>query len=95
MTDQLLEIAHALGRPRRLHVLRLLGERGLRVTTVADAAGIAKSTAAHHLRVLVEAGLVERVQHRGIVVYRWGAIRWQLRGERTARTPPPSGSTTL
>lgn len=95
MTDQLLLIAHALGHPVRLHVLRLLGEDGLGVTAVADAAGIAKATAAHHLYVLAGAGLVERVEYRNWVRYRWGEIRWQLRGERRRRVPPPSGSTTL
>jgi DNA-binding transcriptional ArsR family regulator len=76
--DQLLVIAHALGHPVRLHVLRLVGETGMGVVAVAQAAGIAKATAHHHLGVLEAAALVERVRWKGRVFYRWGQTRWAL-----------------
>lgn len=92
MTDQLLLLAHALGHPVRLHVLRLLGEDGLGVTAVAEATGIAKGTAAHHLYVLAGAGLVERVEWRHCVLYRWGETRWYLRGVRREPAPLQPGA---
>ena len=60
-----LEIAsrqlEALGNPVRLSVYRLLvraGAEGLPVGAVQDRLGVAASTLSHHLKRLVEAGLV-------------------------------------
>jgi DNA-binding transcriptional ArsR family regulator len=51
----------ALGHEARLSIFRLLvkaGEEGLRVGDIAEHLGLAPSTLAHHLSVLVDAGLV-------------------------------------
>jgi DNA-binding transcriptional ArsR family regulator len=51
----------ALGHDARLSIYRLLvkaGDEGLRVGDIAEHLDLAPSTLAHHLRALVEAGLV-------------------------------------
>lgn len=51
----------ALGHDARLSIFRLLvkaGESGLRVGDIGEHLGLAPSTLAHHLSVLVDAGLV-------------------------------------
>lgn len=51
----------ALGHDARLSIYRLLvkaGDDGLRVGEIAEHLGLAPSTLAHHLKALVEAGLV-------------------------------------
>ncbi|MBQ2259929.1 MAG: helix-turn-helix transcriptional regulator [Loktanella sp.] len=51
----------ALGHDARLSIFRLLvkaGPEGLRVGEIGDHLGLAASTLAHHLSMLVEAGLV-------------------------------------
>jgi DNA-binding transcriptional ArsR family regulator len=51
----------ALGHDARLSIYRLLvkaGDGGLRVGEIAEHLGLAPSTLAHHLKALVEAGLV-------------------------------------
>lgn len=51
----------ALGHPARLDVFRLLvraGHGGLTVGQIRDSLGLAPSTLAHHLRSLVDAGLI-------------------------------------
>ena len=57
----------ALGHDARLAIFRLLvraGHDGLTVGQIADHLGLAPSTQAHHLRTLVDAGLV-RQEKRG------------------------------
>ncbi|WP_439121908.1 ArsR/SmtB family transcription factor [Marivita sp.] len=51
----------ALGHEARLQIFRLLvraGHTGLTVSQITDHSGLAASTQAHHLKMLVEAGLV-------------------------------------
>ena len=51
----------ALGAPVRLEIYRLLiraGETGMTITHIQQRTGIARSTLSHHLRRLVEGGLV-------------------------------------
>ena len=51
----------ALGHDARLSIYRLLvkaGDGGLRVGEIAEHQGLAPSTLAHHLKALVDAGLV-------------------------------------
>ena len=51
----------ALGHDARLSIYRLLvkaGDEGLRVGEIAEHLGLAPSTLAHHLKALVDAGLV-------------------------------------
>ena len=53
----------ALGNEHRVAILRLLvraGADGLNVTALREALAIPASTMAHHLRILVEGGLVEQ-----------------------------------
>jgi DNA-binding transcriptional ArsR family regulator len=51
----------ALGAPVRLEIYRLLiraGEPGMTITHIQQRTGIARSTLSHHLRRLIEGGLV-------------------------------------
>ncbi len=51
----------ALGSPVRLEIYRLLiraGETGMTITRIQQRTGIARSTLSHHLRRLIEGGLV-------------------------------------
>lgn len=54
---------------RRRIVRSLIDEEGLYAGEVADRAGIARSTASHHLTTLREAGVVERDRHGNHVRY--------------------------
>src|SRR3954462_9103265 len=56
----------ALGHPARTTILGLLHERAATVTELAVALGRPKSTAAHHVKVLQEAGLVRVVGTRRV-----------------------------
>ena len=56
----------ALSHPLRTAVLGLLHERAATVTELAVAVGRPKSTVAHHVRVLHEAGLVQVVRTRRV-----------------------------
>jgi DNA-binding transcriptional ArsR family regulator len=69
----------AIGHPLRTTILGLLHERAASVTELAAAVERPKSTVAHHVKVLVEAGLVRVVRTRRV-----RAIEERLYG-RTAR----------
>jgi DNA-binding transcriptional ArsR family regulator len=56
----------ALGHPLRNTILGLLHERAATVTELATALGRPKSTVAHHVKVLAEAGLVQVVRTRRV-----------------------------
>src|SRR3954454_11880714 len=56
----------ALSHPLRTTILGLLHERAATVTELAAAVGRPKSTVAHHVKVLREAGLVEVVRTRRV-----------------------------
>ena len=70
----------ALGHPLRNTILGLLHERAASVTELSAAVGRPKSTVAHHVKVLAEAGLVRVVRTRRV-----RAIEEAFYG-RTART---------
>lgn len=70
----------ALGNPLRNTVLGLLHERAATVTELSAAVGRPKSTVAHHVKVLADAGLVQVVRTRQV-----RAIEEAFYG-RTART---------
>jgi DNA-binding transcriptional ArsR family regulator len=101
--DSILAIARAISCPTRLFILQLVGEAGRSVTEVARQTEIAPSTACHHLRVLLHAGLVERVKRGRERVYRWGlervSLAWQRVPQRDADDtwfsgpPAPTDST--
>ena len=69
----------AMGHPLRTTILGLLHERAATVTELAIAVERPKSTVAHHVKVLTEAGLVQVVRTRRV-----RAIEERLYG-RTAR----------
>lgn len=50
---------HALGEPTRMRIVELLAEGSMTVGDIADSLGIRQPQASKHLRVLLEAGLVE------------------------------------
>ena len=56
----------AIGHPLRTTILGLLHERAATVTELAVALGRPKSTVAHHVKVLTEAGLVQVVRTRRV-----------------------------
>jgi DNA-binding transcriptional ArsR family regulator len=56
----------ALGNPLRTTILGLLHERAASVTELAIATGRPKSTLAHHVKVLADAGLVRVVRTRQV-----------------------------
>lgn len=56
----------AIGHPLRTAILGLLHERAATVTELAEALERPKSTVAHHVKVLVEAGLVRVVRTRRV-----------------------------
>src|SRR6188474_174287 len=69
----------ALSHPMRNTILGLLHERAATVNELAEALGRPKSTVAHHVKVLAEAGLVQIVRTRRV-----RAIQERFYG-RTAR----------
>lgn len=69
----------ALGHPLRNTILGLLHERAATVNELAEALGRPKSTVAHHVKVLTEAGLLQVVRTRRV-----RAIQERFYG-RTAR----------
>jgi len=83
--------ARALGHPIRNTILGLLHERAATVTELAIAVGRPKSTVAHHVKVLADAGLLQVVRTRRV-----RAIEERFYG-RTARMfyvalePSPEG----
>lgn len=56
----------ALGDPLRVHILDLVLERAMSVTDLAGMLGRAKGTVAHHVDVLVDAGLLAVVRTRQV-----------------------------
>jgi len=60
------EQVKALSHPLRTVVLRLLHERAATVSELAAALGRPKSTVAHHVKVLTEAGLLQVVRTRRV-----------------------------
>src|SRR6187551_2410542 len=56
----------AIGHPLRTTILGLLHERAATVTELAAAVGRPKSTVAHHVKVLGDAGLVQVVRTRRV-----------------------------
>lgn len=74
----LLIVARALACPSRLFLLQCLGEQGLPLVEAARRAELAPSTAHHHLRVLIAAGLATRMGHGRRARYAWSPTRCAL-----------------
>jgi len=85
---QILRIARAIGCPSRLALLQTLGEKGCSLSAAASTVGVSPSTAAHHLDVLMKAGLVTKTPRGRLAIYKWSRNRWQL-----ARMSPPAATT--
>jgi DNA-binding transcriptional ArsR family regulator len=83
--EKMVIVARAIASPTRLGVLRLLGERGCSLSTVARTMGLSVSTTAHHLSVLVQAGLVTKTPRGRECIYTWSRSRWAL-----SRLSPPA-----
>lgn len=67
LADTLATVLASVADPSRMRVLSLMAAhepRPMSVTEVTEALGCAQSTASHHLKVLVAAGLVQ-VEHTG------------------------------
>jgi DNA-binding transcriptional ArsR family regulator len=60
------EQVRAIGDPLRTTILGLLHERAATVTELATAVGRPKSTVAHHVKVLTEAGILQVVRTRRV-----------------------------
>ncbi len=61
--DEFADMMRALGHPVRLSILRILSEKAQNdccCTDVTDCLPLAQSTVSQHIKVLVDAGLVER-----------------------------------
>ncbi len=60
--DDLANLLRALGHPARLKVLRVIAERETSCccADVTDCMTLAQSTVSQHIKVLLEAGLIER-----------------------------------
>jgi ArsR family transcriptional regulator len=66
---ELAVLAHALGHPARVRILRLLADRPLCICgEIVEALPLAQSTVSQHLKVLREAGLL-RATERGARVF--------------------------
>ena len=86
--EQLVVIARVIGCEARLHLLRVLGEGGLSLTDAAHEAGLAPSTAHHHLVQLVDAGLAVRQRRGRQRIYKWGSTRASLHFEHVPPSSP-------
>lgn len=61
--DELADVMRALGHPVRLSILRILAEKAQHdccCTDVTDCLPLAQSTVSQHIKVLLDAGLVQR-----------------------------------
>jgi len=83
--EKIVAIARAISCPTRLGILRMLGERGLSLSEAARLSNVSVSTAAFHLSVLVDAGLVTKTPRGRECIYRWSRSRWAL-----SRMSPPA-----
>lgn len=63
---EIMAVAKALGNEVRLNILELLGEGGLNINEIAERLKIPVSTAALHVKVLENAGLIETELQPGI-----------------------------
>jgi len=74
-------ISKAISCPTRMFLLGAIGPEGCTVTEAAERAEVTVSTASHHLRHLVAAGLARMKRQGRTHVYRWGKDRWYLVSE--------------
>jgi DNA-binding transcriptional ArsR family regulator len=75
---KLVVISKAISCPTRMFLLGVIGPEGCTVTDAAERAEVTVSTASHHLRHLVAAGLARMKRQGRTHVYQWGKDRWFL-----------------
>lgn len=68
--EELLKIFRAVADPTRMRILRMLGVKPLCVCEVMSVLDMAQSTTSRHLRVLLNAGLVEETPGGVWTIYR-------------------------
>jgi ArsR family transcriptional regulator len=71
--ERLARVLRALADPARLRLLSLIArapEGGICVCDITEPLGLSQPTVSHHLKVLYEAGLIDR-ERRGTWVYYW------------------------
>ena len=72
-TRDAVPILKALADPGRLLLARLLLEGALNVTELTDVLGARQSTVSRHLRILLDAGLLEDRREGRLIFYAWGS----------------------
>ena len=90
---ELVEVLRAAGEPTRLRVLALLAGEELAVMELGRILGQSQPRVSRHLRLLVEAGLVERFPDGAWVFYRLASAEpaRSLLGDMLARLDPSDG----
>jgi ArsR family transcriptional regulator len=89
--DELAGIFRALGDPGRLRLLSFLAAQPggeACVCNLTEPLGLSQPTVSHHLKVLTEAGLLERERRATWIYYR---LRLERLGELCAALMPPKG----
>lgn len=76
--DHLVDVLKAAGEPTRLRLLALLSGGDLTVTDLTDILGQSQPRISRHLKLLGEAGLVDRYQEGA-----WAYFRLKLEGQRS------------
>lgn len=77
--DELADVMRALGHPVRLSILRILAKQSdCCCTDVTECLPLAQSTVSQHIKVLLDAGLVERVARGTRNCYSLNASRLEL-----------------
>src|SRR4051812_32684827 len=69
-SDQAVELLRAAGEPTRMRILALLGREELAVLELTRILGQSQPRVSRHLKLLAEAGLVERFPDGAWVFYR-------------------------
>ncbi len=65
-----IRVMKALSDPNRVRVLKLLQTKELCVCEIQDVLGLAQSTVSKHLKILEDAGLVDRKRQGTWIIYR-------------------------
>lgn len=94
--DQAAKVFKALGNPYRLQALEMLRSGEKCACTLNDAIGLCPSTLSHHMKILVDSGLVNARQQGKWVHYsisgEGARAALALLAEVTAQEPAPASS---
>jgi ubiquinone/menaquinone biosynthesis C-methylase UbiE len=85
--ETVLGVLKAAGEPTRLRLLAILGEGELNVTDLTEILGQSQPRVSRHLKLLVDAGMVERIREGSWAFFKLaeGTLRSELLGELLAR----------